>query len=295
METTTITLRPRPPFAWNLTLEFLGDFGPLREEHRIEGGALRKALMAGGQAVLAEIADAGTEAEPALRCTLTADALPPQLVDEAAGALGRFLSMDDDLGPLYELAAGDPPFAAVVRQLHGYHQVRFSTPFEAACWAILTQRNMLAIAYPMKLALVDHIGNGLTVGGTRFRAFPLPEQVAALDPEDVQRIVGHSQKGPLLHGVALAFAAADDAWLRAAPTDEVAAWLRSIKGVGAWSENFILLRGLGRMDQLPLDNKWLDQAVERIYGRGASGRTERVAARYGSWQGYWAHYLRLAD
>lgn len=294
MESTTITLRPRPPFAWQRSLEFLGDFGPMRAEQRIEGGVLRKAFMAGGRAVLAELSEQGGAEAPELRCVLSAAALSPAIIAEAAGRLSRFLSLDDDLGPLYELAAGDPPFAAVVGRLHGYHQVRFGTPFEAACWSILTQRNMLAIAYPMKLALVDAIGGGLTVGGARYRAFPPAAQVAALDPGEVQRIIGHRQKGPLVHGVALAFAAVGEGWLYGAPTAEIAAWLRSIHGVGAWSENFILLRGLGRMDRLPLDSKWLGQAVERTYGPGRGGETERLAARYGRWRGYWAHYLRAA-
>ena len=47
----------------------------------------------------------------------------------------------------------DRPFAPVVRKLYGYHQVKFLTPFENACWAILTQRNPVPAAKEIKRAL----------------------------------------------------------------------------------------------------------------------------------------------
>ena len=59
---------------------------------------------------------------------------------------------DDDLQPFYALAEADPPFWALVQRLYGYHQVRFFTPFENTCWAILGQRTPFAVARPPSAA-----------------------------------------------------------------------------------------------------------------------------------------------
>ncbi len=54
--------------------------------------------------------------------------------------LGFYLSLQDDLRPFYAIADADPDFAPVARGLYGFQQVKFLTPFEHLCWAILTQR-----------------------------------------------------------------------------------------------------------------------------------------------------------
>ena len=71
-----------------------------------------------------------------------------------------------------------------------------------------------------------------------------------------------------------------------------------IEGIGTWSAQFILLRGLGRTEHIPLTEKKLLEAASRTYGRGQEITPEdlqRIADKYGLWQGYWAHYLRVAS
>jgi DNA-3-methyladenine glycosylase II len=54
---------------------------------------------------------------------------------------------------------------------------------------------------------------------------------------------------------------------------------------------------LGRSETVPLpDQRFLD-AASRVYGAGLTLETSevlRIAKRYHPWQGYWAHYLRIA-
>ncbi len=76
------------------------------------------------------------------------------------------------------------------------------------------------------------------------------------------------------------------------------AWLRSIKGIGEWSADFIMVRGLGRMERVPLTEKRLVEAASKVYGLGeelSRDALQRLADKYGQWQGYWAHYLRVAS
>jgi DNA-3-methyladenine glycosylase II len=106
------------------------------------------------------------------------------------------------------------------------------------------------------------------------------------------------RRAEYLQAVSIAFSGADEHWLRTAPYAEVAAWLRGINGIGAWSAGFILLRGLGRTDQLPSGEARLSAAASKIYGQGRTLSDQSIhdiASRYGIWQGYWAHYLRVAS
>ena len=75
------------------------------------------------------------------------------------------------------------------------------------------------------------------------------------------------------------------------------AWLRGIKGIGAWSAAFIMLRGLGHMNWLPVEESRVSSVVARRYNGGepvTDDEMRRIAAAYGPNVGYWSYYLRVA-
>jgi DNA-3-methyladenine glycosylase II len=52
------------------------------------------------------------------------------------------------------------------------------------------------------------------------------------------------------------------------------------------------------MELVPLTEKRLVEAASKVYGYGEELSREdlkRLAGRYGLWQGYWAHYLRVGS
>lgn len=244
----------------------------------------------------------GTVEEPRLAWTLVADRrLDAHSQAVALDRLSFFLSLADDLRPFYALARQDPVFSAVVDRLYGYHQVKFPTPFENACWAILTQRTSTAVAHHWKRDLIERCGGALTVDGVTYRAFPTPQDVLRAPPDEVFAVVDTLRKGEYLLAAAQAFAAVDEAWLRGGPLDDVYRWLRRVKGLGEWSAAFVLLRGLGRTERLLLgrDESTFAQEIRRVAARVYSptitaAEIRALAERYGPWQGYWAHYLRAA-
>lgn len=299
MYTETSYLNPVPPFDFTKSLDFLEGFKPTKDEQSISSHSLTKAISIDGQPIVFQISDTGTIETPQLEYTLFSD--QPIAKSTQVAAVERmtfFLSLSDDLKPFYKIGREDPAFAPILEHLHGYHQVKFLTPFETACWAVLTQRNPMVIARKMKSALVEYYGNSLNVDGTTYSAFPEPVQLARVNESDLLALIRNGQRAEYLSAIARAFIEVDEEFLPTAPEEEVRAWLRSIRGIGEWSADFILVRGLGRMEHLPLTEKKLVEAVSQLYGMGepmSRQAIEHVADRYGPWQGYWAHYLRVAS
>lgn len=288
----TGTLTPAPPFDFARSLSFFGMLDPTRHEQSLEEGTLTKAVMIEGQTIIFRVKSAGTIQAPKLDYTLfSAKPITAHLKAAAADRLSFFLSLADDLRPFYEIAKHDPPFAPIVERLYGYHQVKFLTPFENACWAVLTQRNPIAAARKAKDRLTEKFGGKLEVDGAEYAAFPEAAQLVSVSPDELKTIIRNEQKVQYLSAVVAAFARVDEQFLRAGPYDEVASWLRNIKGIGAWSASFILIRSLGRMETILRDDKRLSEAASKVYGRTD---LEQLAECYGPWRGYWAHYLRVA-
>lgn len=296
--TTTGTLAATPPFDFLKSLNFINGFGPMAGEQRIAERSLTRAVMLGAQPVAFTLTAQGSPDAPELAYTLFADQpIAPATQRAAEDRASFFLSLNDDLRPFYTLAEADDVFAPIVRALWGYHQVKFITPFENAAWAILTQRNTMAIARNLKARLIERYGATLEVEGRAYPVFPTAETIAAADPAELYDMLPSMRRAEYVQDVARAFAAADESWLRNAPAAEVEAWLRGINGIGRWSAGFILLRGLGRAELLPPDEKKLAASVAKHYNAGQpvpERKLRALAAHYGAYQGYWAHYMRLA-
>ncbi len=315
----SFTAEATPPFDFDHSVAFLSGFLPCADDNVC--GARR--LVVGGFALQSFVARVTATDDPnALSVDvewLDGPGVGDGDTDAVAAWLAAHLSLDDDLGPLYDAASDDPPFAHVVDDLYGYHHVRFPTPFEAACWAALSQRTPMAVTRRLKRALVAACGRIVTVddaghvvdadaantdivgavdavdatAGRELGLFPTPEMVRA-NPDAARAAVGSERKAKTVLAAAEAFATTDFAEL-----DDEALFerLREIWGFGDWSAEFVSVRGFGRTSRLPTSERRLRTAVATLYeldGEEASAdELVRLSERYGPLRGYWAHYIRV--
>ena len=290
------TLRPVAPFDFDQSLDFIQTFPPMHGEQLVSETTLTRAAWASQTPVAFKLRATGTVEEPELHYEFYADdALSEADVAALLRRITVYLSLDDDLHPLYDLIDSDPPFVAVKRELYGYHQVKFLTPFENTCWTILSQRNLLPIAQRMKRVLIKEFSAGVEVAGMQYWPFPGAKAVVQASLEDLTRLLRNSRRAEYVRGAAVAFSEVDDKFLREGAYDEVFRWLCDIPGVGDWSAALIMIRSLGRMERIPYGDKSLMRIAGQIYGDGQPVTPEelqRLADRYGDLQGYWAHYMR---
>ena len=291
--TVGLHLPARRPFDFGASLAFIGSFPAMTGQQGTSEAALTLALRERSTTLAARLTAAagGT----GLDCELTADGpIDEPTARAAADRLGFHLGLDDDLSPLYAAARRDPAFQRVADRLYGYHQVKFPSPFELLCWAILCQRVPMPVARTMKQALVEAVGNRTEWDGRVLWAFPEAEQLAALDEDELTALIGNRRKAGFLHGSILRWLDLDESVLRGGDHGTVRERILELPGIGPWSASFLMIRGLGRMEHVAYDRESAG-AASRAYGHPVD-ETEfrRLASGYGELQGYWAHYLRVA-
>jgi DNA-3-methyladenine glycosylase II len=286
----TVHAPARQPFDFGASLRFIESFPATTGEQGTDGGVLTCALRADGATIGARIAPDGA----GLRYELQAAApLGDAAVAASSDRLSFYLGLDDDVAELYALADDDPPFRRVIERLYGYHQVKFPSPLELLCWAILGQRAPLPVARTTKQAIVAWAGNRVVVDETERWAFPDLEQLLALGEDDLVELIRNRRKAGYLHGALRHWREIDEAFLRHGEHEEVRERLLAIPGIGPWSATFLMVRGLGRGEKIGPDKEGR-LAAGRVYGRTLTdGEFLELAGHYGSWQGYWAHYLRV--
>jgi DNA-3-methyladenine glycosylase II len=287
-------LFPTPPFDFSKSLHFAGMFTPTQGEQNISGLSFTRAVYLKDQTIAFRLEDRGTIEEPFLHYTLFShEKIEKEIESALLDRIKFFLSLDDDLKLFYTLGREDPEFAPIVEDLYGLHQVKFLTPFEAACWAVLGQRISIKVAHIMKDRLVKAVGDVIEIDGVDYWTFPTAGQIEDLGLEKVISLLKNQRKSEYIIAVAEAFSGVDENFLRKAPVEEVREWLMNIRGIGEWSAHLELIRGLGRMEELSEHDRMLFECTRKIYGAKTSEeQLNKIADDYGEFKGYWAYYIR---
>jgi DNA-3-methyladenine glycosylase II len=288
-------LLPRPPFRFDLALAYL-QRSPLEVLDRVEDGVYRRALELGGRPRLLEVRGGGDVEQPRLEVRLLDGPTGPDELIEAAELVARCFRINDDLAPLDALALADAAYGALLGRVRGLRALLMPSPFEALVWAIIGQQINIAFAYKLKRVLVEQFGRTIEYGGRMYHLFPTAERLAALDPAELRPLQFSAQKARYIIEVArmLAYGLLDLPALGALPAAEARAALIGLRGVGRWTAEYVLMRGLGARDELPAADVGLQIAARRVYGleqRPTESELRALGERWAGWRSYYAFYL----
>jgi len=175
-------------------------------------------------------------------------------LDAAADQARRFLSLDVDARDWPGVARRDRVIANAQRQLLGLRPCGFHSPYEAAAWAVLSQRIRIVQAARLRDDLVHRHGEA--------GAFPAPHLLRTLDLDLPGRKVDY------LHAVADAAldGQLDGAALRALEPEQAVQAVRRINGLGPFGAELVVVRGANAPDALPEHERRLDSEVAELYG-----------------------------
>ena len=178
-------------------------------------------------------------------------------LDAVEAQVARILSLDIDGKPFD--AIDDEVIADLRADNPGLRPVLFSSPYEAAVWAVLSQRTQMRQAAVIRERLDEQHGTAIKVDGVDYRRSITPERL--LDLRSVQGMP--ASKVPWLHDLARAAldGMLDAGRLRAIDPAEAIEELKRIEGIGEFSADLILIRGAGAPDMFPGNEPRLHSAM----------------------------------
>ena len=270
------------PFDLTASTRFLEGFAPAaRPDAAATAGELRLAFAAAPswRPVGVLVAQPSPNAE--VRARVFGDPSDPSDVDAVLEQVRRILSLDVDGSGFEAVAARDPVVAELQRRYPGLRPISFHSPYEAACWTIISHRIRIVQAAGLKQQLAERFGTPVEVAGVRLPTFPAPSALPSRVP------LVSELKSDRLHAIAEAALAGrlDAATLRALPTDEAIARLRELPGIGPFSAELILLRGAGHPDAFPTAETRLHDEMAHAYGLTEPSKAD-LAAIAEAWRPY---------
>ena len=288
----TLRLRYRPPYDWLSMLAYL-QARAIEGMELVEDGIYRRSAALDGVVGSIEVAHLAERDSLGVTIRFPSVRALPAIVARAR----RVFDVGADIETIGAHLSRDPLLAPLVARRPGLRAPGGWDGFELAVRAILGQQVTVVAARRLAGTLVALYGETLPSSGGAHpglsRVFPSPERLAAADLSELGM---PGARRAALKALAEA-AAADPQLFRPFGTiEEAIARLRTIRGVGEWTAQYIALRALRETDAFPASDIGLLRGAAVMAGTRPTpaGLLDR-AEPWRPWRAYAAQHLWAAD
>jgi DNA-3-methyladenine glycosylase II len=289
-----------PPFRFDFSSEIFADGD--KQIRNYEAGRFWQVIRVNGKLLLTTVEAAGTVDLPKVSVEMKSNReITAEDAKKAEKIVNALFSLDLDLKPFYEAVKDDKIMAQLTRKLWGLKIPTTPTAFEALVDSIVEQQISLKVANSIENRIIKRFGESLDLEGALYFAYPTPQQLALVSVEEFRQCGLSLRKGEYIKEAArlITEGKLDLETLKDRESSEqIIEELDKIRGIGVWTAELTILRGMQRLDALPADDLGLRRVISRYYRDGkviSSAEARQIAESWGKWKGLAAYYLVVAD
>lgn len=252
-------------------------------------GRYRRAVLLDGAPATIEVAETDGAGARGLTGAITmAGEITPATQAAAADVAETVLGLRAELQGFYELADAESRLRRLKDRFLGVHPPRFPTLFEAFANAVANQQLSLEVGIELLNRLTDRYGVVAPGPDTTLKTFPAAESIAGTAVRPLRDLGFSARKAQYLIGLAESVASGEvdadelDTMDRATATG----YLQRLRGIGRWSAEYVLLRGLGRLDVFPGDDVGARNKLERFLELPSSPDYGQIRSILEPWHPY---------
>ena len=267
-----------------------------------ENGIFRQVLDIQDTAVLAEVFSRDTTDAPELCFRIYPDdTLSGSGRTEAGNLIASMFNIHEDLSPFYRAMEKDVIMASLISRLCGVKSPTTPTVFEALVDSIIEQQISLNVAHSIENRLIRALGTPLRLKDQVYYGYPTPHTLAETTDSGFRSCGLTRRKGEYIRGISQQIITKSldlENFRSYQDTEMIISELTKIRGIGRWTAELTVLRGLHRPDAFPADDIGVRRFIARFYMNNTNISSEQArvfSERWGHWKGYAAYYLEIAD
>jgi len=293
-------LYPNPPYNFAWSAMFFGHFKNDVVDVWIlptfnSNGSYYRVFEVGKNLCLVRVTQEGEVNKPRLSTQVLKGNADRQLYN----IIARIFRVNDDINGFYHIAGEDPVMSRLIKRFYGLKPTQTPTVFEMIIIAISEQQLSLPVAVTLRSRLAQRFGKSIEYQGKTFYSFPSAEILANADVDDLCSLSFPRRKAGSIINVAriVANEQVDFESLHSMSNEDIKEYLIKIPGLGSWSAEYILARGLGRLDIYPRNDLSVKRAVGYFYNNGntlSSSEVEKILSRWHPFQRYAEYYILVA-
>jgi DNA-3-methyladenine glycosylase II len=295
-----LTLTPVPPFDFNLSATIFAGGDP--QIRTYENGKYWQVLRVDGKLVLITITSSGSVDDSALSVELQSnEAISNEVKQQIEDLVRSLFNLPLDLTAFYDAVRNDKIMQTLTRQLRGLKSPTTPTVFEALVDSIIEQQISLNVAHVLERNVIKTFGETLKIGDDIYYAFPTPENIADTTVEQLRACGLSTRKAEYIHGIAKSITEGElnlEHFKTYGDPEEIIKEMVKIRGIGVWTAELTMLRGMHKLEAIPADDLGLRRHIAHYYcnDRKIAGNEAReIAENWGTWKGLAAYYLILAS
>lgn len=219
------------------------------------------------------------------------------ICEEVADYIWKWFDLDNDLKSFYEMAKNDKVLQSLIPKYYGLRIIGIPDLFEALTWAVIGQQINLTFAYTLKRRLIEHFGESLEWEGETYWLYPSYQTIASLSVDDLKKLQFSTRKAEYVIGIANEMSTnslSKENLLKKQDYQQMHATLMSLRGVGAWTADYVLMKCFNQPTAFPIADVGLHNALKVQLGLKQKPTIEEIqvlAKNWNGWQAYATFYL----
>lgn len=295
-----LMISPKPPFDFGLSATIFAEGG--RQIRRYADGRYWQVIRVNNKPILITISSLGTVEKPELLVELKSSR---EISDDdetrAEETINSLFNLRLELSQFYEEIKNDDIISGIARRLRGLKSPTTETVFEALIDSIIEQQIALNVAHSIEVKIVKTFGNTLDINGDIYYAFPTPQALASTTIEQIRKCGLSQRKSEYITSISKLVADKKldlDRLKLIDDTKEIIRELDEVRGIGVWTAELTMLRGMHRLEVIPADDLGVRRCISHYYynDRKISAReTRMIAEKWGRWKGLARFYIIVAE
>jgi DNA-3-methyladenine glycosylase II len=286
----TILIKKPPHFSFKECLWFLDrDLDDCM--HKVFENSVRKLVSFNNSEVLMEVSEQGKHISIEL---LVGSVEDDNLVKDY---MEEWFDLSRNIKPFYELLEQDKELSVLRKKYRGLRIIGIPDFFEVLCWCVIGQQINLDFAYKIKRKLVERYGKHVTYKGEKYYLFPQPADILPLSVEELKALQMTGKKAEYILGIARLYAEGKLSALKIKKLKNenlMLAELVKVRGIGEWTANYAIMKGLRAMNGIPYGDSGVNNALFQLKGiakRNNRKEVDKVFDRFKGWKTYLVFYL----
>lgn len=218
-------------------------------------------------------------------------------IDHIKIFISEWFDLKTDLTPFYELLSSNPSLDYMTEEYSGLRFIGMPDLFESLAWGIIGQQINLSFAYKIKWCMVEKLGGFVEYEQEKYWIFPQPEVIARIAVSELQEIQFSNKKAEYIIDVAQAVS--DDVLSkkvlsRLPDLPSRQKMLSSIRGLGMWTTNYVLMKSLSEKSCVPHGDAGLLNALIKhkiVHTKADKGGIEEFFEIFSGWESYMVFYF----
>jgi DNA-3-methyladenine glycosylase II len=273
-----------------------------KQIRRFEEGKFWQIVRIDKKLFLLTLKAIGTVDEPKVAVNLSSTQNVSAEEEKKCGELSsRLVNANFDLGPFYSDVKKDETMTEIMRELRGLKVPSTVTVYEALVDSIIEQQISLNVAHVLQTNLIKNFGDRLSLDVGAYYAYPTPQKLASATIDEMQKIGLSARKAEYIRNISKMTTTGEldlEAFRNYADVTRIIEELDRIRGIGKWTAELTIVRGLQRYDAIPADDLGLRRVMAHFYCHDRkiiSDEARKIAEKWGRWKGLASFYLIMAE